>query len=249
MVRFPAGITCSFLLLSKASKSPLRPTKIPVKSVPGALSSRVMLPGCQADPSSTSSAEVKNQWSYTYTPHLGSWRAQGQPYSSLTNIAVNSVVLETLNLNLDIYNFQSRTIHFKSTTDSHCAVVGSIVGLRSVCAFCTINAHKSKHKIYTTQYIQEHGKHPKWQDPYLSGNLFVTAKCVSLSRQHSAPIPLGIHAERVRFGKNKCGSVMLLLTVTETVTWSVTIETETSESIFTLRVYQSGDPTTYFKRQ
>jgi hypothetical protein len=71
----------------------LGPTQPPVQWVPGALSSRVNLPGREADHSPPTSAEVKNTWIYTSTPsrvfmawRLISW-AQGQLLLSYCNYA------------------------------------------------------------------------------------------------------------------------------------------------------------------
>jgi hypothetical protein len=44
------------------------PTQPPIQWVPGALSLGVKRPGLEADHSSPSSADVKNAWSYTFTP-------------------------------------------------------------------------------------------------------------------------------------------------------------------------------------
>jgi hypothetical protein len=65
-VRFPAGT--GIFLFTIAFRTALGPTKSPIQWVPGALSLGVKRPGCEADHSPPSSAEVKNAWSYTSTP-------------------------------------------------------------------------------------------------------------------------------------------------------------------------------------
>jgi hypothetical protein len=49
------------------SRTALGPTQPPLQCVMGALSLRMRQLGCEADHSPPSSAEVKNDWSYTYT--------------------------------------------------------------------------------------------------------------------------------------------------------------------------------------
>jgi hypothetical protein len=56
-------------LFTTASRPVLGPTKSPIQWVPEALFLGVKRSGCEADHSSQSSAEVKNAWSYTSTPH------------------------------------------------------------------------------------------------------------------------------------------------------------------------------------
>jgi hypothetical protein len=46
----------------------LGPTQPPIQWVPGALSLGVKRPGHEADHSPLSSAEVKNEWRYIFTP-------------------------------------------------------------------------------------------------------------------------------------------------------------------------------------
>jgi hypothetical protein len=55
-------------LFTTASRMALGPTQPPIQWVPGALSLGVKWPGCEADHSPPSSAEVKNACSYTSTP-------------------------------------------------------------------------------------------------------------------------------------------------------------------------------------
>jgi len=43
----------------------------------------ILRPGCDADRSLPSSAEVKNEWRYTSAPHTPSWRVQGTILHSL----------------------------------------------------------------------------------------------------------------------------------------------------------------------
>jgi hypothetical protein len=67
-VRFLAGLGIS--LFTTMSGTTLGPTQPPIQWVPGALSRRVKRPGCEADHSPPSSAEVKNAWNYTSTPPI-----------------------------------------------------------------------------------------------------------------------------------------------------------------------------------
>ena len=60
-------------VFSQASRPAVEPTQT-IQWVPGTLSPGVKTPWCEAP----SSAEGKNAWSYAYTPHILSWRAQGQ---------------------------------------------------------------------------------------------------------------------------------------------------------------------------
>jgi hypothetical protein len=63
----PAGAVKEFFLFVTASSPAARPNRLQCSWVQGALSPGVKRPGCQADHSPPSSAEVKNAWSYTYT--------------------------------------------------------------------------------------------------------------------------------------------------------------------------------------
>jgi hypothetical protein len=45
-------------------------TQTPIQRIPGALSLEVKRPGREADLSPPSNAEVKNAWSYTFTPPI-----------------------------------------------------------------------------------------------------------------------------------------------------------------------------------
>jgi hypothetical protein len=54
-------------LFTTASRMALRPNQPPIQGVPGALSLGVKRPGREADNSPSSSAKVKNEWSYTST--------------------------------------------------------------------------------------------------------------------------------------------------------------------------------------
>jgi len=61
----------------------LGPAQPPIQGVPGALSLGVKQLGCEADHLPSSSAKVKNEWSYTSTPQYAfmAWcLAQGQLY-------------------------------------------------------------------------------------------------------------------------------------------------------------------------
>jgi hypothetical protein len=54
----------------------LRPTQPPIQWVPEVLSLGVKRQGCEADNPPPSSAEIKNEWSYTYNPQyafMGWW--------------------------------------------------------------------------------------------------------------------------------------------------------------------------------
>jgi hypothetical protein len=57
-------------LFTTASRTALGPTQPPIQWVPGGLSLGVKRPGREADHSPPSSAEVKNAWSYTFTPPI-----------------------------------------------------------------------------------------------------------------------------------------------------------------------------------
>jgi hypothetical protein len=59
-----------FFLFTIESRTVLGPTQPPIQWAPGALSLGVKLPGREADHSPSSSAEVKNAWSYTSTPPM-----------------------------------------------------------------------------------------------------------------------------------------------------------------------------------
>jgi hypothetical protein len=77
----------SMFLLAIASRPALRPTQPPIQWVPGALSLGVKRPGCEADHSPPSNAEIKECVElYLHSPHMPSWRGaqlketQGQLY-------------------------------------------------------------------------------------------------------------------------------------------------------------------------
>jgi len=55
-------------LYTTAPRKALGPTQPPIWWVPGALSLGIKRPGCEAYHSPPSSAEIKNAWSYTFTP-------------------------------------------------------------------------------------------------------------------------------------------------------------------------------------
>jgi len=61
-----------FFIFTTAPRAALGPTQPPIQGVPGALSLGVKRPWCDADHSPPSSAEVKNAWSYTFTPNTSS---------------------------------------------------------------------------------------------------------------------------------------------------------------------------------
>jgi hypothetical protein len=60
-------LKCIFLFTT-GSRTALGPTQPPIQWVRGALSLGIKRPGCEADHSPPSSAEIKNAWSYTSTP-------------------------------------------------------------------------------------------------------------------------------------------------------------------------------------
>jgi hypothetical protein len=76
--------THGIFLFSTVTRTVLGPTQPPIQWVPVVLSLGVKRPGCKADHSPPSSAEVKNARSYTSTPQyvFKSWclEAQGQLY-------------------------------------------------------------------------------------------------------------------------------------------------------------------------
>jgi hypothetical protein len=57
-------------LFTAVSSMALGPTQPPIQWVPGVLPLAVKRPGREADHPPTSSAEVKNTWSYTSTPQI-----------------------------------------------------------------------------------------------------------------------------------------------------------------------------------
>jgi hypothetical protein len=57
-------------LFTTVSRTALGPTQPPIQGVPGAPSVGVKWPECEADHSPTSSAKIKNEWSYTSTPPI-----------------------------------------------------------------------------------------------------------------------------------------------------------------------------------
>jgi hypothetical protein len=67
---FDSRLGLGIFLLTTASGTALRPTQPPIQWVPGTLSLGVKRPGLEADHSPPSSAEVKNAWSYTFTPPI-----------------------------------------------------------------------------------------------------------------------------------------------------------------------------------
>jgi hypothetical protein len=64
-VPFPVG---GWNFFATASRPALKPTQPPIQWVTGAISQGVKRPGRESGHSPPSSAEVKNAWSYTYTP-------------------------------------------------------------------------------------------------------------------------------------------------------------------------------------
>jgi hypothetical protein len=66
-VQFPTGAE-NFFLRQRVQRPALRSTQPPIQWVPAVLPTGVKQPGCEADDSPPSSAEVKNAWSYSSTP-------------------------------------------------------------------------------------------------------------------------------------------------------------------------------------
>jgi hypothetical protein len=58
------------IFLATACRPALGPTQPPIQWVPGVLFPGIKWPGREADHSPSSSAEVKNVWSYTTTPPI-----------------------------------------------------------------------------------------------------------------------------------------------------------------------------------
>jgi hypothetical protein len=67
-VQIPEQLGISFF--TTTARPALRPTQPPLQWVPGALSPEGRRPGRETDHSPPSSAEVKNEWSYTSTPRI-----------------------------------------------------------------------------------------------------------------------------------------------------------------------------------
>jgi len=86
-------------LFTTTSRPALRPIQPPIQWVPGTLTLEVKWPAREADLSYSSSAEVKNTWSYTCTPQYAfkarcSVKAQGQLYLNLVHSRVFSFFLK-----------------------------------------------------------------------------------------------------------------------------------------------------------
>jgi hypothetical protein len=76
---FESGKRLGIFLFTTVSISILGPIRPPIQWLPGGLSLEVKRPVRESDHSPQSSAEVKNAWSYTATPHyafMGPSRAQ-----------------------------------------------------------------------------------------------------------------------------------------------------------------------------
>jgi hypothetical protein len=89
----PEGL--GIFLFTVASRPTLRPIQPPIQWVPGAISPGVKRQGREADHSPPSSAEVKNVWSYTFTPPL---RLHGVVLSYRTKHRVNFTFACTFSL-------------------------------------------------------------------------------------------------------------------------------------------------------
>jgi hypothetical protein len=72
--RFETQQGLGIFLFTTASRLALGPSLPPIQWVPGAVYLGVKRSGCEADHSPQSSAEVKNEWNYTSTPHTPTWR-------------------------------------------------------------------------------------------------------------------------------------------------------------------------------
>jgi hypothetical protein len=68
-LKFDSRQEQEIFLFSTASRPALGPTQSLIQWVPGIFPMRIKLPGREADHSAPSSAEVKNGWSCTSTPH------------------------------------------------------------------------------------------------------------------------------------------------------------------------------------
>jgi hypothetical protein len=82
-IRVPAEAENFSLHRRVQTGSGAHPSKSPIQCVPGALSLGVKPSGREADHSSPSSAEVKNAWSYAFTPanRLMTWHRQNFTYT------------------------------------------------------------------------------------------------------------------------------------------------------------------------
>jgi hypothetical protein len=80
-------------LFTTASRTVLGPTQPPIQWVPGALSLGVKRPGCQADHSPPSSAEVE-EWVelYPHSPNTPSWRSAQLRKISWTNLPLLLII-------------------------------------------------------------------------------------------------------------------------------------------------------------
>jgi hypothetical protein len=67
---FESQQVLGIFLFTTASRPALEPTQPPIQWVPGAFSLGLKRPGREDDHSPPSSAEVKNEWSYTGTPPI-----------------------------------------------------------------------------------------------------------------------------------------------------------------------------------
>jgi hypothetical protein len=70
ILEFDSRRGLGIFLFTTASRTALGLTQPPIQWVPGTLSLGVKWPGREADHSPPSSCEVKNEWSYTFTPPI-----------------------------------------------------------------------------------------------------------------------------------------------------------------------------------
>ena len=105
VTRFPTGARNVF-----SPKPPIRLwlNKHPIHWVLTVLSLGIKWPGREADHSPSSSAEVKNEWSYTSIPHSASWQEQQQLYFYLTHAFLE----ETYKLTVSIVQTNSAFLLF-----------------------------------------------------------------------------------------------------------------------------------------
>ena len=67
-------------LFSKASRPALGPLILSTKCIPRALSPGPKRRQCEADHTPPPNTKVKNEWSFTSTPHMLYWHVQGELY-------------------------------------------------------------------------------------------------------------------------------------------------------------------------
>jgi hypothetical protein len=93
-----------------ASRLALEPILPPIQCASELLFPRVKQPGRETDHSFPSSAEVKNIWTYTFTPYTSLWLKHRNKFSTYRYlqkipIPVSLLVSERICVNFTIYNF------------------------------------------------------------------------------------------------------------------------------------------------